>query len=137
MASAAASCALRRRSAGDHTRRSLAAQSDRPHPGPPQPRARYVRRVTQIVGVRGRATGQLAASIDFLHLATHWAASHLPDHSERVRQALARANMKRTGALPTEGDLLRVELAALGRHAFLGGDRGGFKSETKRLRSGN
>ncbi|WP_331718468.1 hypothetical protein [Streptomyces sp. NBC_00624] len=32
--------------------------------------------------------------------------------------------MKRTAALPTEGDLLRTELAALGRHAFLGGDRG-------------
>ncbi|MEU4499223.1 hypothetical protein AB0F96_38695 [Streptomyces sp. NPDC023998] len=32
--------------------------------------------------------------------------------------------MTDTTALPTEGDLLRTELAALGLHAFLSGDRG-------------
>ncbi|MET7563778.1 hypothetical protein ABZS95_26790 [Streptomyces sp. NPDC005479] len=32
--------------------------------------------------------------------------------------------MTHTTEQPTEGDLLRAELAALGRHAFLGGDGG-------------
>lgn len=60
-------CGELRPAAGDHTRGLLAAQSaPAPGPLPPQSPVHLVGRVTQIVGVRGRAAGQLAASIDFL-----------------------------------------------------------------------
>ncbi|MFE7394889.1 hypothetical protein [Streptomyces sp. NPDC057582] len=45
----------------------------------------------QVSELRRLLAGAEQDLIDFLHLATHWAASHLPDHSERVHQALARA----------------------------------------------
>ncbi|MFC8260058.1 hypothetical protein ACFUNF_21150 [Streptomyces sp. NPDC057291] len=46
----------------------------------------------QVSELRRLLAGAEQDLIDFLHLATHWAASdsHLPGHSKRVHQALAR-----------------------------------------------